>query len=96
MTKRILLAAVAAMLALPAQAQYTYPPSYTPPLPGVTQYSMGPLQGYPPQPPPMYPRERFNGSILNAPDVYPAYPPCYPYCGGYAVPIMPRYYRRYR
>jgi hypothetical protein len=60
---------LAALLALPAQAQYTGPCC------GMPRYDLGnppPLphpQVYPG--PPVYPRERFNGSIGNAQQTYP-------------------------
>ena len=44
---RIVLTTVATMLAMPAQAQYTYPFPYTPEQPGFRTQTVGPLQGYP-------------------------------------------------
>lgn len=110
--RTFVLAAAAAMLALPALAQGIWPtnpsngmptqgtvigpnpypnlspwlgrPQYVPQQP---QYDPGPL---------MYPRERFDPAITNAPAVYPAYPqyvapPCC-YYPQYGRP----YYRRWR
>jgi hypothetical protein len=78
-------------LVLPAHAQGIWPTNPSNGMP--TQGTVGPLN----YPPPVYPRERFDGAITNAPAVYPAYPQPYVVpCCYYPRYIAPRYYRHYR